>query len=133
MGLENYIFKKVPEGEHVYDDEGNMVECHDEVVIYWWKCNEVHGYFERLFGELENCADYPVTVDQLKELRDTCQKVLDNHNLAEELLPTYGGVFFGTYDYDERYFSRVAETVSKLDGLFENSGDDDEYYFYAWW
>lgn len=133
MGLENFIFRKVPEDRHEYDSEGKMTVCNDEIVVYWWKCNEVHGYFERLFDGIENCQDYPVTVDQLRQLRDTCQKVIDNPDLAEELLPTHGGIFFGTYDYDERYFDRLAETVEKLDKLFEETSEGDEYYFYGWW
>lgn len=105
----------------------------DEIVLEWRKCNEIHGYFDRLFDGVENCGEYPVTLEHLKELRNVCQWVLENHNLAEELLPTFGGIFFGSYEYDERYFSRLKSTVSKLDDFFEENEGEGQYYYLAWW
>ena len=47
-----------------------------------------------LFDDAENCEDYPVTINQLKDLKYACQRVVDNPDLAEELLPTYVGFFW---------------------------------------
>lgn len=44
-----------------------------------------------LFDDAENCEDYPVTTNQLKDLKYACQRVVDNPDLAEELLSTYVG------------------------------------------
>lgn len=85
-----------------------------------------------LFDDADNCEDYPVTTNQLKDLKYACQRVVDNPDLAEELLPTYVG-FFGLCDYDDRYFNRVSGTISILDGLLEKDCDSDEYYYHAWW
>lgn len=122
MGLEHWILKKIDDDEYEY-----------EPVIYWIKRNQIHGYFDRLFGEVENCEIYPVTLDQLKDLKATCQKVLDNHELAEELLPSFGGIFFGNYDYNDIYFSQLAETVEDIDRLIENDDGKTEYFYHGWW
>ena len=66
MGLDQWVFRKVPEDEHEYDDEGNIVCNRDEAVIYWRKYNQIHGWFDRLVGGVENCEDYPVTIEQLQ-------------------------------------------------------------------
>ena len=40
-------------------------------------------------------------------IRLICDKVLDDNSLAEELLPTRSGFFFGSTDYDEWYFEDI--------------------------
>ena len=130
MGLDQWIFRK--EDDDV-DMEGNIIEVHDIEMLYWRKANQIHGWFERLFG-VENCEEYPVTIEQIKELRDTCQKVLDNHSLAEELLPVTYGCFFGSYEYDNWYFNQLEKTVKDIDKFLELDHDEsDEFYYYAWW
>ena len=64
---------------------------------------------------------------QLKELVDICKKVLDDHSLAEELLPTEEGFFFGSTDYDEYYYKDLEETVEMLEPLLEDEVGEYSY------
>lgn len=122
MGLDQYILKKIEDDEYEY-----------EQLIQWRKRNQIHAYFDKLFDGVENCEMYCVTIDQLKELSDICQKVLDNHDLAEELLPHMGGIFFGNYDYEDFYFKQVQESKEDIDELIENDDGKTQYYYYGWW
>lgn len=142
-----------------------------EEVAYWRKANAIHGWFERKieeYGEsLENCRDYPVTKEDLIELRDTCQKIIDkskivkgvikngeryNHSrnewepimsqgrvitnpeLAQELLPTKSGFFYGSTEYDEHYIEDLKETIDQIDRVLETTNfDEEEICYSAWW
>lgn len=131
MGLDQWIFRK--ENEDVYDNEGNIIECHDTEMIYWRKCNQIHGWFDRLNNGVENCGDYPVTIEQLTELRDTCQKVIDNHELAGKLLPHMRGCFFGAYDYDKYYYKELEHTIKDINEFLDDDHTGEEFYYHAWW
>lgn len=83
---------------------------------YWRKANQIHHWFiENLAGGKDDCERIPVNIKDLKELRNKCEKVLNDHSLAENLLPSHGGFFFGTTDYDEWYFKDVEKTIGIID------------------
>lgn len=83
---------------------------------YWRKANAIHDWFVKNCQDgTDDCGDYHVGREQLKELRDLCQQVLEDHSLAAELLPTTSGFFFGSTDYDEYYFQDLTSTVEIID------------------
>lgn len=101
--------------------------------MYWRKANHFHNWFvSNVQDGNDDCGEYYVSIEQLKELRDTCRKVLADHSLAEELLPTQSGFFFGGTDYDDWYFESVQETADKLDKLIDSQGKGDYYYSSSW-
>ena len=53
----------------------------------------------------------------LEELLDLCKRVNENNNLAEQLLPTLEGPYFGETDYDEYYFEVIETTITYLEDL----------------
>jgi len=86
-------------------------------VGYWRKANQIHQWFVDNVQEGEdNCAEYYVSREQLQELNDVCMKVWKSKNkeLAEELLPTQAGFFFGSYEIDEWYWEQVEDTLVQL-------------------
>jgi hypothetical protein len=91
-------------------------------VAYWRKSNQIHAWFINTYAEgVDDCK--PVHLGErgrLRELRDLCQQVLDDHSKAEELLPVGEGFFFGSYDYNEYYFSDLENTIEQLDKLLSN-------------
>jgi len=99
-------------------------------VGYWRKQNAIHHWFviNCQDGE-DDCRESYVSREQLEELREICQKVLADNSLADELLPTLPGFFFGSTEYDEWYFSGLTYTVSLIDNLLESipSGWDFAY------
>ena len=187
MGLDMYLNKKIYVGanyEHrkvagVIDlTEGedpvrpikidfNKVSEIVEQVCYWRKANAIHNWF------IENCADgeddcrtMSVWRSQLEDLRNVCQKVLDecilvkgeiangqrmnsasglmedileegeyieNPEIAEELLPTHSGFFFGSTNYDQWYISDLEHTVKVLTEELDKPDDGSYYEYHASW
>ena len=125
----------------------------DGIAMYWRKANAIHQWFvdNVQYGE-DDCGSYEVSVEQLKELRKTCKKVLkstklvdakvpngyvmkdgemvpyemvdgkvlEDSSVAEELLPTQEGFFFGGTEYDEWYWNDLEMTVKGIDAIMRN-------------
>ena len=86
--------------------------------MYWRKANAIHNWFVNNVQDGEdNCREYEVSREQLAELRELFDRVVKDHDLAEELLPPQGGFFFGGTELDEWYFSSLEETRDALDKL----------------
>ncbi len=90
-------------------------------VAYWRKANQIHAWFVReVQNDEDDCGRYEVSLAKLKELSEICQKVLDNPDLAEKLLPSSSGFFFGSTAYDEYYFADVKDTIEQIDAILNN-------------
>jgi hypothetical protein len=129
MGLDQYLFRELPP-----TDDPEVSDR--EEVAYWRKCNQVHAWFEAHVakGELENCERYAVDFEQLAGLVGTCKQVLADHSLAESLLPTQSGFFYGSTDYDEYYFGDLESTVEQLEPLLaDQAAASGRYHYWAWW
>ena len=114
----------------------------DFEVGYWRKANAVHGWFvSNIQGGVDNCEEHPVSLEQLTELRRVCQQVLENHELAPDLLPPTQGFFFGGNEMGEYYFEQLKQTVEIInrlevdyvqDRLSESAWDRDFFYVASW-
>jgi hypothetical protein len=103
-----------------------------EEVGYWRKANHIHAWFvENIQGGEDDC-DYhrEVMREDLEALRDVCHEVLCNPDLAEKLLPTQGGFFFGSTEYDEYYISDIKDTIEIIDKALETTDFDKDMLFY---
>lgn len=58
-------------------------------------------------------------------------KIIKNPELADELLPTGSGFFFGSIDYDEYYYQDILDTVSILEGCLQDKSG--EFYYHSSW
>lgn len=97
------------------------------------KVNFLFKFFEDKIGD-RNPTTIEVTTDDLCELRDRCSKVLTDHTLAEELLPTCSGFFFGSTEYDKDYFKDVLQVLDVCESLLKQPLDDGERYeLYVWY
>jgi len=100
---------------------------------YWRKSNQIHNWFVANVQEgKDECQDSYVSREQLKELREVCQKVLDNNELAEQLLPTASGFFFGGTEYDQWYFNDIEETIKIIDNALLMPEQWDFNYRSSW-
>lgn len=99
---------------------------------YWRKANQIHRWFvENVQDGIDNCGDYYVGSEKLTELLELCKKVEADHSLAEELLPSASGFFFGGTEYDEWYFEDIKNTITILEeALADKHGD---YYYSSSW
>jgi hypothetical protein len=181
MGLDMYLKKKTyvknwshmePEqlhkvtvkkgGKVVKEIQPDRISSIEEQVAYWRKDNHIHAWFVNNVQDGEDdCGEYYVDREKLKELVDTCGKVratLKNSptkkvqvkvgwqggkelyedidvytdtELAEELLPTQAGFFFGGTEYDEWYLKGLEDTIKQITPLLEEK-EGDFYYQSSW-
>ena len=91
-----------------------------EDVLYWRKANAIHSWFvHNVQSGVDDCGNYSVTGEQLSELLSVCQQVKKEPKLAQELLPTAAGFFFGGLQYDEYYFDDIKRTIKELKALLK--------------
>ena len=124
MGLDMYLTKR---------RRGSDAE--QELVAYWRKANQIHGWFERNLadGYIENCELYPVCLENLNCLMSDCRLVLSDRSKASDVRPCEEGFFFGSQVYDDYYFENLAETERMLAQVISDTTDDDELFYHAWW
>ena len=98
------------------------------IAIRWRKANAIHAWFVEhvQYGE-DDCGDYGVDQATLTLLYKTIKDVLADNTLAEKLLPTKEGFFFGSPDYNQDYFNTLSETAIQLKILLQPTWD--LYYF----
>tara|TARA_R100001591_G_scaffold53638_1_gene63644 strand:+ start:6124 stop:6576 length:453 start_codon:yes stop_codon:yes gene_type:complete len=150
MGLDMYLSKKtyVKNWAHKEDKHRVVVTTNDqtrldikpervtfveEEVMYWRKVNAVHAWFvENVQDGIDECQESRVTIEQLDELATICEKVVRDKN--PELLPTQGGFFFGSTDYDDYYYEEIEETAKVLREEIRNNQEEyPEYFYQASW
>ena len=56
---------------------------------------------------------------------------IENPDIAEELLPTQGGFFFGSTNYDQWYIENVVDTIDILTKVLETTDFDREMVVYS--
>ena len=104
-------------------------------VGYWRKANAIHNWFvQRCQGGVDECQKTWISKDKLEELLDVVNKVLADRQLAEELLPTASGFFFGGTEYDEWYFQDLEDTKKICEDALAlmETGDWDIHYQSSW-
>lgn len=108
-----------------------------ERVVYWRKANAIHGFF--LGENTDDCREFEVTIEQIKDLSEICTKILDDRELAPLLLPTRDGFFFGDVEYGEYYFEDIEQTKRDLERVIAQDAEAQEkgiffdYTYFASW
>lgn len=114
------------------DREIEEGKTYEEEIMYWRKANAIHKFFvDNCAGGVDDCEPVRVTIDALKDLVERCEKVLKSGpeddeliidtNIADELLPSQSGFFFGSTEYDEWYIEDLKETVKALKPIVEHA------------
>jgi len=155
MGLDQYLHAKTIVVGGEYATEGSR-ETYDKILTavgspktlektlpmatvsiqvgYWRKENAIHQWFvDNCQDGEDNCAEYFVSREQLKELKERCENILADHSLADELLPTSDGFFFGSTNYDDWYFTGLQETVKILDTCLSPQYENWEFAYQSSW
>lgn len=110
---------------------------HIEVpVMYWRKANQVHKWFVDTRADgVDECQPISVHTEHLEELLELCEKELSKEEEPGLYLPTEGGFFFGSIEYDEYYFQDLEytkERLSELIPMMKESGNDWAVYQASW-
>lgn len=102
-------------------------------VGYWRKANAIHNWFVKNCQEgVDECQETWLQRDDLKKLLDTVTQVLENRELAGELLPPQAGFFFGSTDVDDYYFEDLEYTKKMIERVLA-LGDEWDFYYRASW
>ena len=165
MGLDMYLVRKkyvgaeykhrnvkgtiyITIGDKQMPVDFDRVSYIEESVGYWRKANAIHNWFvENVQDGVDNCGNYYVSTEQLKELLELCKKVkkiakvkdgeheedriIENEEEVEELLPTCEGCFFGTTTYDGWYMQDIDYTIDLLKKLLKEEKELNELGFYS--
>ena len=127
----NPLFKSIVENfemENVIDSIGHAGISIDFPMGYWRKSNQIHNWFVDECGSgVDECQIMFVPRAKLEELKSLCEQVLAEHHLADVLLPTSSGFFFGSIDYDEFYFADLKNTIEIIDRCLATKFDYFEY------
>lgn len=159
MGLDMYLTKKtyVKNWDHYDPSERNEVTVikggnpHPtikpervsyivEEVAYWRKFNALHKRFvERCQYGVDDCRESYVDESVIEEILADLKRIKAAHEsgemkeaqkLAQELLPSQVGFFFGVLEYNEWYFKDVYQTIEIFEELIKEGGD---FYYRSSW
>lgn len=134
----NYEHNKITGKIELFQD-GKLININLDRVTYieeeigsWRKSNAIHNWFvDNVQDGEDNCEYHYVSDEKLEELLNIVNQILNDHDLAEVLLPTQNGFFFGSTDYDDWYFEDLKDTKEILEkALKEEYGDI--YYLSSW-
>lgn len=125
------------------DNVQNGVDDCDSYVVTAEKLEELLEICQRLLTNLKlkdgmayNGEHFVEDEDgKLEPVKDyRTGKVISNPELAEELLPTQGGFFFGNVDYDEDYYADIADTVKIITKvLHETDWENEIIHYHSSW
>jgi hypothetical protein len=130
-GDDNYEVKVTKGGEPTKIDP-KKVKYIIEEAGYWRKQNQIHRWFvENVQEGIDNCGEYYVSKEDLQTLLELCRKVQADHSLADSLLPSASGFFFGGTEYDEWYYNGIDNTIQILEEALAD-GYGEFYYSSSW-
>lgn len=152
MGLDMYLYKKtyIRQGDFYKPESINevIVKTGGEIdkkidpkkikyvveeIGYWRKANQIHRWFvENVQRGTDDCGSYWVGREKLEELLDLCKRVNEDNSLADELLPSASGFFFGATEYDEWYFNGIKNTIEIIEECLSDESADDFEYSSSW-
>ena len=137
---------KITKYEYLYDKPKKELYDFDAVKKFfdewrvWGKCPESDVYFRKVnfvyeffrYNMVDECCF--ASKGELEDLVSRCEKVLADHSLAEELLPTCCGFFFGSTDYDEWYYKDVEDCKKQISELIKkfDEGTDKVLFIFSW-
>lgn len=134
MGLDIYFFarEKAQSQDVRIPVEGDAGVPERTEVGYFRKVNALVAWFESHCGEVENCVERPVTRTELEVL----QRDLDSLTPANcrEVFPVTDGFFFGSTDYDDRYWHDVDDVRAWVSLMLETFDFERRaLVLWAWW
>lgn len=121
--------------EPEYDDD-----MYGKELMYWRKANQIHNWFvQNCQGGVDDCGRYAITVNDLKTLKELCEKILTMTVVKQELRPTYLNGWFSEPEYvmqDVRLLTYegmkfASEHLPSRSGFFFGNTDYNDNYVWA--
>jgi hypothetical protein len=99
--------------------------------MYWRKANAIHAWFVKHCQDgTDDCGEYYVSREQLKELRALCIKAQVDDNVG---LDPASGFFFGSTEKDEYYYEELKRTAEGITKLLKQVDDTWSFYYRSSW
>jgi hypothetical protein len=129
---------------HKYFVDINKKRIQERFLNGWFAVTDQEGYesnkelLDRIIDRMaDDCSPISLEREDLENLLKICEKIDEPEKRDElkDLLPTQGGFFFGTTDYDDWYFSDIENTVKKIKKVLSDFGEDSwvDFYYQASW
>lgn len=79
--------------------------------FYWRKENAIHKWFvDNVQNGVDDCGEYQVSYQHMQDLVAAMDMVLKDKTLADTVLPSQSGFFFGGTEYDNWYYDGLKRT-----------------------
>lgn len=103
-------------------------------VAYWRKANAIHGWFvTHCQNNIDECQETLVSRESLEKLYVICGQILDDNQLANQLLPPIAGFFFGSTTIDDYYLQDLEYTKNVLEKIISSDSKDWDFYYHSSW
>jgi hypothetical protein len=160
MGLDMYLQRKERLTAKEYNDDNSHLYWRKANSIHFYFISN-GNFLENAEDSKEEYGPYEITREQLYKLVEFCSDILDteevhqeelsyidigkrdvikevvnyplNRELAERLLPSHSGFFFGETSYGYHYYLDLTQTVKKLLRELEMYPDQQVWYYWASW
>jgi len=126
--IHKWFVDNVQEGvdkcQESYVSEEQLIDLRDT-------CQQVLDRSKLVKGQVQNGYIFKdgETIPNLEE-----GELLADTSLAEELLPTTSGFFFGSTEYSQWYIQDLRDTVEQIDAVLKRNEDKEvSYYYQASW
>lgn len=111
------------------DDCGRYEVSKEQLEVLLEVCNEVLENCELIEGQIGNGYTFDANGKKIKQYIEG--KYVEDTSVAEELLPTTDGFFFGSTDYDEYYIEDIKHTVDIVKEVLASTDFDKEMIVYT--
>lgn len=91
--------------------------------------NFLQGYFVNKF-QLEVNQEVEISLDVINDILDRINRVIDNNELAIELLPTLETLSFGNKEYNKLYFEELEVVKTGLLEIKDDWNEEEYNYFF---
>lgn len=143
MGLDMYMVRVNNKTCKPIKEGGNIVSFDSKIdeVAYWRKENTLHRFILEQTGADPNmnCTYVEVPYEVLYDFIGRANDILKarGHNrefLANKLLPTQSGFFFGSTDYDKWYYQSLKDIRADFRKIIQTTDFLNQTLYYScWW
>lgn len=130
--IHNWFVNNVIGGDDE-DNGGDHYVTRKQLVELYETCKKVVEGSKLVAGKIKNGQTYNHMTKGWDDIM-VDGAYIEDHKLAEELLPATDGFFFGSTDYDQYYIADLTDTMEMLRPvLYETPDDEGDYYYSANW
>ena len=153
MGLDMYLFKR--KNGKINEEMEEILYWRKANCIHNWFNNHIPGVCNRcecivtkenLINLLNDCKEVlnnsviiegtiitSIDWDAIRGWHEELEpgKIIKDTSIAEKILPTCNGFFFGSTDYDQYYIDHIKYTITKLEKILQKTNFEEYDIIYS--